>query len=81
MEDMTLIVSGMACDDCRQRVQEALESVAGVERVEVTMDVNLGHGHARVRTLEGTSDEDLTAAVEDAGYAVERTQRTPGQSR
>ncbi len=67
MGDVTLTVSGMKCDGCVESVREALESVAGVESVEVSLD----RGEARVTTDESTGRGELETAVEDAGYSVE----------
>ncbi|WP_436909824.1 CopZ family metallochaperone [Halosimplex marinum] len=58
----TLTVEGMTCEHCEQSVEEALESVDGVEVISVDRD-------AERATVEGDADPDaLVAAVEDAGY-------------
>lgn len=67
MTDVKLTVSGMKCDGCVESVREALESVSGVEGVEVSLD----RGEARVTTDESTGRGELETAVEDAGYSVE----------
>lgn len=58
----TLTVSGMACDGCERNVEEAIESVSGVERVDAD------HEAGRV-TVEGDADVDaLVSAIDEAGY-------------
>lgn len=69
MTRLTLEVSGMKCDGCADSVREALQGVDGVEHVEISVD----RGEARLRAADGTAREALATAVENAGYAVERT--------
>ncbi|GAB3686721.1 heavy-metal-associated domain-containing protein [Salinarchaeum chitinilyticum] len=58
----TLTVEGMSCGHCEQSVEDALESVAGVD--DATAD-----REAEQATVEGDADPDaLVAAIEDAGY-------------
>lgn len=58
----TITVEGMSCDHCEGTVEEALESVAGVESA--TADRDAGSA-----TVEGDADvDDLVTAVDDAGY-------------
>ena len=59
-----LKVEGMMCQHCVKHVTEALEGVAGVESVEVSLEA----GTATVRCAEGVADEALLAAVKAAGY-------------
>lgn len=61
-------LEGMVCEKCAQRVREALEAVAGVERAEV----KLAKGWAEVFPARETevSDDALCAAVSGAGYTV-----------
>ena len=59
-----ITVKGMTCDGCEQTVQEALESVSGVERA--TADRT-----SDTATIDGDADlENLRQAVEDAGYSA-----------
>ncbi|EGV20403.1 CopZ family metallochaperone [Thiocapsa marina] len=61
----TLSITGMSCAHCVRAVTSALESVAGVESVEVDLDL------ARAR-VEGHADADaLIAAVVAEGYGAE----------
>ncbi|MFA1609965.1 heavy-metal-associated domain-containing protein [Halobellus rubicundus] len=62
MTTRTITVEGMSCGHCEQTVEEALESVAGVESATADRD-------AESATVEGDADVDsLVAAVDDAGY-------------
>ncbi|MFB6139999.1 MAG: heavy-metal-associated domain-containing protein [Halosimplex sp.] len=57
-----ITVTGMSCGGCEQSVEEALESVDGVESARADRE-------AATATVEGDADtDDLVAAVEDAGY-------------
>lgn len=65
MMSTTLTVEGMSCEHCEQTVEEALESVEGVDTA--TAD------HERQQaSVEGTADAAdaaaLVSVVEDAGY-------------
>lgn len=65
--ELSLPVEGMTCASCVRRVERALESVPGVESV----NVNLATETATIRYLTGsTARSELVAAVEGAGYAV-----------
>lgn len=60
-----LKITGMTCNHCVARVKKALESVTGVESVEVILEP----GGA---TINSNADTDLLiAAVKDAGYDAE----------
>jgi len=66
MERKTISVTGMSCNGCEQNVENALQSIDGVSRVEAdheadTVDVVVG---------DNVSDDDLTATIEGAGYDV-----------
>ncbi len=65
-----LHIEGMTCRHCIDAVQGALAQVEGLEVDEV------GIGRARVR-YDGheVSADDLTAAVEEAGYRMQSTDR------
>ncbi|WP_336338282.1 heavy-metal-associated domain-containing protein [Haloarcula brevis] len=58
----TLTVEGMSCGHCEQSVEEAIEALDGVRSADADRD-------AEQVTVDGdASQEDLVAAVEDAGY-------------
>lgn len=66
-------VGGMTCDDCVTHVTEALESVPGVRRV----DVSLSGRSAVVEAAPVVQSGALAAAVRQSGYnAFERRRRT-----
>lgn len=57
-----LVVTGMTCGHCVKHAKESLESVPGVEKVDVTLEP----GSA---VIHGEADVDaLIAAVRNAGY-------------
>ncbi len=62
----TLKIEGMMCDHCVKHVSDALSSLEGVEKAEVTLKHKKG-----IAVVEGdASDEALKKAVADAGYTV-----------
>ena len=62
-ETMTYTVAGMTCDHCKHAVSSEVGSVAGVTSVEVDLDTKLV-----TVTGEGLDDQQLRAAIEEAGY-------------
>lgn len=66
MERKTISVTGMSCTGCEQSVENALETVDGVTRVEADHE----GGSVAVVVGEETPDDDLTEAIRDAGYEV-----------
>lgn len=66
MERKTIAVSGMSCNGCEQNVENALETTDGVTRVEADHEGDT----VEVVVDEDTADDDLTAAIQDAGYDV-----------
>lgn len=56
----------MACTGCEETVESALTKVEGVRRVEA----NHGGGTVEVVVDEAVNDDDLGAAVHDAGYEI-----------
>ena len=63
MAKTTLKIEGMMCEGCVKTVTEALQKVAGVENVDVSLKAN----KATVQH-NGASDEALISAVVDAGF-------------
>lgn len=61
-----LKIEGMMCMHCVKHVEDALKGVAGVGKVEV----NLKKKRAEAELLGEVSDEELIAAVTNAGYEV-----------
>lgn len=60
-----IFIEGMMCSHCSGRVEEALNSIAGVEA-----KVNLEGKKAEVTLSQDVSDNELENAVVDAGYTV-----------
>lgn len=62
----TFKVSGMHCEHCKRRVEEAVNDVNGV-----CGRVNLKLGKLTVSYAEDVSDEIIKEKIEEAGYTVE----------
>ncbi|PZS03616.1 MAG: cation-transporting ATPase [Pseudonocardiales bacterium] len=65
MADKTYTVTGMTCDHCVNSVRTEVSGVAGVQAVAV----DLASGRVTV-SGDGFSDEQVRAAVDEAGYAL-----------
>ncbi|HEU4978704.1 MAG TPA: heavy-metal-associated domain-containing protein [Solirubrobacteraceae bacterium] len=61
----TYTVAGMTCEHCVMSVREEVGEIAGVARV----DVELSSGRVEVGG-ERFTDDDVRAAVAEAGYEV-----------
>lgn len=59
-----LKVEGMKCNHCKMSVEKALKNVSGVEDVQVEL------AKKEVYVTGSASSEDLSKAVEAAGYSV-----------
>lgn len=66
MSTYTLKIEGMMCAHCQKAVQKALQSVPGVQEVQVDLEGK----KATVQAAEGVAPESLEAAVTEAGYEV-----------
>lgn len=65
METTHIKVGGMTCSGCAASVTRALQSVEGVDKVEVSLDA----GQASVRYDPARVNETrLRSAIEDAGF-------------
>ncbi len=64
MKRITLRVTDMKCDGCVSSVKSALDDVAGVQDVEVSLEEKT----ARLAVEEGIPVERLVDAVKGAGY-------------
>jgi copper chaperone len=64
MIDQQFMVTGMTCENCRRHVTEALAGLPGVRSV----DVDLPSGRATVHAEHAVNENDVRAALEDAGY-------------
>lgn len=67
MASLTLAVEGMTCNHCVQTVTDALEGVAGVQAVQVSLEA----GRAEVEFDPAKAQvEDLVHAVDEEGYSA-----------
>ena len=64
MERKTLSVTGMSCNGCEQNVENALQGLDGVSRVEADHEADT----VNVVVDDAVTDDDLTTAIEGAGY-------------
>jgi copper chaperone CopZ len=60
-------VSGMSCGHCAQSVTEEISALPGVAEV----DVDVAGRRVLVRAETALAEDDVRAAVEEAGYAFE----------
>ena len=68
MKETNLIVNGMMCGGCENRVKNAIKNIEGVENV--TADHNTGK--VIVISDNEVSEEVIKEALEDIGYEVVR---------
>lgn len=66
MKETNLIVNGMMCGGCENRVKNAIKNIEGVENV--TADHNTGK--VTVVSNNEVSEEIIKEALEDIGYEV-----------
>ena len=59
-------IEGMSCEHCVNHVTTALKELAGVSKIEV----NLAANNAIIEASQEISDEDIKAAIDEAGYEV-----------
>lgn len=67
MSVQTLTVGGMTCEHCAKSVTEELSELPGVSDVQVALDT----GRVTLTAEEQISEEAASAAVREAGYALE----------
>ncbi len=58
-------ITGMKCDHCRMSVENAIKGVKGVTAASVDLKA------AKAQVEGNFSDDDVVAAVEEAGFGVE----------
>ena len=68
MKETNLIVNGMMCGGCENRVKNAIKNIEGVENV--TADHNTGK--VIVISNNEASEEIIKETLEDIGYEVVR---------
>ena len=59
-------VTGMTCQNCVRHVSQALNALPGVR----SADVDLDSGTARLETEREIPRDEITAALDEAGYAL-----------
>jgi copper chaperone len=64
-EILSYSVPGMTCEHCRAAIVNEVSAVVGVETVEVDLEGKL----VSVRG-QGISDEEVRAAIDEAGYDI-----------
>lgn len=67
METINLTVSGMTCGACVKHVEKAINSIAGVQKVEV----DLASGAVKVEGNVSQQVEEIIAALEEDGYLAQ----------
>jgi copper chaperone len=65
----TISVSGMTCGHCVSSVSEELESLAGVEEVDVDLNAG-GISTVTITSSQELSPSEISEAVAEAGYLV-----------
>ena len=71
-QNLTIDVTGMTCGHCVRSVQEELTALPGVTDVQVEL-VAGGTSQVTITATEPLSDEDIRAAIDEAGYQVVAT--------
>jgi len=61
-------VTGMTCGHCEASVRKEVSQIAGVQGVEVSA----ASGRLIVTTTDAVNDDDVIAAVDEAGYEAVR---------
>jgi len=67
MKETRLTVPDMSCGHCVATVQRALESLEGVEKVEVSLETKL----AVIESIEELGPHDFLGAVRATGFTPE----------
>jgi len=73
-EEVKVTVKGMVCSFCVQGIDKTFKKLDSVQDIEVDMDKKL----VTIKLNEGRSlsDEEITAKITDAGYNVEKIERS-----
>lgn len=66
MERKTITVTGMSCSGCEQNVETTLQNLDSVSRVDADHEAD----SVDVVLEDGVADDDVNAAIEQAGYDV-----------
>lgn len=62
--ERTYSVPGISCDHCKNAIEGEVSNVAGVDSVNVDVAART------VRVAGDASDDDIRAAIDEAGYEV-----------
>lgn len=65
LAEKDVIIEGMSCNNCKARVENALNSIEGLK---AEVDLNSNTAHVRIAHL--VSDDEIKKAVSKAGYKV-----------
>jgi copper chaperone len=68
---ITVSISGMSCENCVGHARQALETLAGVDSVEVSLAAN----QATLQTSGDVNDQDIRAALDEEGYEATAVKR------
>ena len=68
-QNLTIDVTGMTCGHCVRSVTEELTALPGVTDVQIAL-VAGGTSQVTITPTEPLSDDDIRAAVDEAGYQV-----------
>lgn len=66
MERKSISVTGMSCNGCEQNVENTLQTIEGVSRV----DADHGTNTVELVAEDDVAEDDIEAAIENAGYDV-----------
>ncbi len=64
LNKMIVKVNNMSCNHCKNRVEEVLKNIAGIENAEVNLDEKL----ANVEFFGSVDEEEIKEKINDAGY-------------
>lgn len=64
LNKMIVRVNNMSCNHCKNRVEEVLKNIAGIENAEVNLDEKL----ANVEFFGSVDEEEIKEKINDAGY-------------
>jgi copper chaperone len=61
-------VGGMSCEHCERAVTTEIAGISGVQAI----DVSASTGTLRITSSNALNDDDVLAAVDEAGYTARR---------
>lgn len=66
MQEINLIIKGMMCNGCENRVKNAIENLEGIEKVKADHIT----GKVKIVAKDSVSKENLKLTIEDIGYEI-----------